>query len=786
MRRNLRNVPLLAVLLCALPLLTHCNCGNPEPDVGIRDGSTVTEPGDAGETADAGQTEDGGETDAGTGVTVVSVELSPSAPMIAQGTLLPMSATAVLSDGTVRDVTEGAEWSSSAPAIATVSNSAGTRGHVQGVSAGTAEITATVGGVSGVATVTVSTAALSSIEVSPSTATLAAGTQQPFAAVGTFSDGTTQDLTEQATWSSSASAVLTVSDAAGSKGLAQAVAAGSATVSAQVLGQTGTAAVTVTPATLSTLAISPATASIPDGTTQQFTATGTFSDGTSQDLTEQVTWTSSDTAVATISDVTGSKGFATAGGVGTATITASFGSTTATADLTVTAATLQSIAITPSMATLPVGAQQQFVATGTYSDSTTKDITTQVVWSSSNAAVVTVSNTQGSQGLATAKAAGTANVSATLSNVTAAAAVTVTSATLTTIAVTPVNPTIPDGSTQQFAATGTYSDMSTADLTQQVTWSSSNTAVATISNATGSKGLASAQSVGQTTITATFGTTSGGTTLSVSPATVASITVTPANASIAVGTKQQYTATANLSDGTTQDVTQFANWASSDTGVATISNALGSKGEATAVAAGTTTISATYNGVTGSTGLTVVNATLVSIAVTPANPKLPVNFQLQFTATGTYSNGSTQDLTTQVTWASSNTGVASISNAFGSEGRASAISAGTTDISATMGSVSGQTTLTVTNATLTSISVTPNPLTLQSGQSQQMTATGTFSDGSMVNVTRQATWSSSAPTVLSVSNAPGSKGMAFGVRSGSATVSATLNAVTGTAAATVN
>src|SRR6266702_2833682 len=83
--------------------------------------------------------------------------------------------------------------------------------------------------------------------------------------------------------------------------------------------------------------------------------------------------------------------------------------------------------------------------------------------------------------------------------------------------------------------------------------------------------------------------------------------------------------------------------------------------------------------------LTAKNATLVSIGVTPANPNLPQGLTRQFTATGTYSDIRTQDLTTQVAWSSSAAGVATISNAGGSQGLATSVAAGTTTITATLG-----------------------------------------------------------------------------------------------------
>lgn len=98
----------------------------------------------------------------------------------------------------------------------------------------------------------------------------------------------------------------------------------------------------------------------------------------------------------------------------------------------------------------------------------------------------------------------------------------------------------------------------------------------------------------------------------------------------------------------------------------------------------------------GSTPITLQGPVLQSIAVTPANSSISYGSTEQFTATGTYSDGSTQNVTTQATWASSQTAVATISNASGTQGLATSVAAGPTTISATVGPVSGSTSLLVT------------------------------------------------------------------------------------------
>src|SRR5262249_1776422 len=106
-------------------------------------------------------------------------------------------------------------------------------------------------------------------------------------------------------------------------------------------------------------------------------------------------------------------------------------------------------------------------------------------------------------------------------------------------------------------------------------------------------------------------------------------------------------------------------------------------------------------------------ATLTSIAVTPANGTLTVGATQPYTATGTYSDSSTQNLTSQVTWASSNTAAATID----STGLATAVAAGSTTISATLGAVSGSTglSITVNSSTTTIWPSNPTPAIVDGG-----------------------------------------------------------------------
>ncbi|HKD84895.1 MAG TPA: Ig-like domain-containing protein [Terriglobales bacterium] len=176
---------------------------------------------------------------------------------------------------------------------------------------------------------------------------------------------------------------------------------------------------------------------------------------------------------------------------------------------------------------------------------------------------------------------------------------------------------------------------------------------------------------------------------------------------------------------------------------------------------------------------------ITSLSLSPTSGWItPTNTQ-QFTATAIFGNNTSGDVTDKVTWLSSNTNVATIDNS----GLVTAVALGTSTITAksTNSSATATAPLTVSNKTIMSITVNPNPATMSvSGTNgvtqQQFTASATFSDGSVGNVTTSAGWTSSASSVVSIN----SSGVAVAVSTGSATISASLGGTAGTANVTVN
>jgi uncharacterized protein YjdB len=608
-----------------------------------------------------------------------------------------------------------------------------------------------------------STPTVSSIQVSPSSIAIGIGANQQFTATAHLSDGTTKDMTSSVQWSSSDSSIASITAA----GMAAGAASGSVTITAQAGSIQSTASLTVTSAAanLTSIVVSPTAASISINTSQQFTATGNYSDGSSADLTNIVTWNSSSTATATIN----ANGLVNAIAAGSTNISASLGGISQSTTLTVTAPTVVSIAVTPVGLTLGIGINQQFVATATYSDGSSSDLSSGVTWTSSSTSVASVV----SSGLVTTVGAGQTTITATYGSFTDNSLVTVVAAHLTSITVTPATQTIAAGTEQQFSSVGNFDDGSTQLLTS-VNWSSSASSVANIT----SSGLAAGVGAGTATITATSGAVSGTASLTVSSATLVSIMVTPANSSMAVGTTKQFAATGTFSDSSTQDVSASVLWTSASAAVATIN----AQGLATSVATGTTTVTAAFGSTSGSTTLTVSTAHLVSITINPTNPRIAKGTSIKFTASGNFSDGSVATNVAGVSWKSSKPSIASIR----STGIAHGKKGGTVTISATASGITGTTSLTVGTGTLVSLAITPSAPTASAGSTQQFAATGTFSDGSMQDITLNSHWSSSSASIATIANAPSVAGLANCIATGTTTIGANSGGTTGSALLTVH
>jgi uncharacterized protein YjdB len=419
-----------------------------------------------------------------TAAALTAVAVTTNTTSLPLGQKAQMHAIGSFTDASQRDLTTSAQWASSNPKVVAVDNSGLATASLQG----SATISATMQSLSGSSALSVTSAALTAVTVTTNTTSLPLGQKAQMHAIGSFTDSSQQDLSSSAQWASSNPKVVAVDNL----GLATASLQGSATISATVQSLSGSSALSVTSATLTAVAVTTNTTSLPLGQKAQMHAIGSFTDSSQQDLSSSALWTSSNPKVVAVNN----SGLATAGTLGSVTISATVQSLSGSSSLSVTSAALTAIAVTADTSSLPLGQKTQMHAIGSFTDGSQQDLNSSALWTSSNPKVVAVNNS----GLATAGSLGSANVSAAVQSLSASSALSVTSAALVSLSVSPSSSVILLGRTQQLLVTGMYSDGSTADLTANATWDSSDPQTATVD----SHGGVFAFDVGNAQVTASY------------------------------------------------------------------------------------------------------------------------------------------------------------------------------------------------------------------------------------------------------------------------------------------
>src|SRR5256885_15635021 len=301
------------------------------------------------------------------------------------------------------------------------------------------------------------------------------------------------------------------------------------------------------------------------------------------------------------------------------------------------------------------------------------------------------------------------------------------------VVVSPASVTLLPSQSQQFTAFGrTATDDSVAVAPA---WSASGGAIS-------SSGLYTAGSTpGRYQVTATLagGSVVGSALVTVTTVPVASVAVSPATLSLTAGQTGRLTATPKDSAGNALSG-RTVSWISGDAGVARVSAA----GVVTAVAAGSTTVTATSEGKSGSATITVTTVPVASVSVTPPSATLAAGQTVQLSATPRDSNGNAL-AGRPVAWASGDAGVARVSAA----GVVTALAAGSATVTATSEGKSGSATITVTTVPVASVSVTPPSATLAPGQTVQLSATPRDANGNAL-AGRPVAWTSGDTTVATV------------------------------------
>jgi Bacterial Ig-like domain (group 2) len=562
---------------------------------------------------------------------VLAIHIGPKTRYVNPGGSSTFTATADLVGGGTENYSQKVIWTSNNPGVALAANAPGDRSRIAAVSPGIATISATdpVSGVTSTSTADDAIfnvpGALLSIALSPKALALGIGDGRSLVATGNYEGGVTRNITQQLTYQSNDPSVVTVANAEGNRSRVESAAPGTASISAvdAVTGVSsadsdGDALVTVLGA-LESITLSPPTKTKPANQFQNYIAIGHYAGGGTQNITQEVDYFSSDQSVAVAPNTPGNKGRVDTVAPGTATISASHPSGITTtaggndATLTVSAATttLLSISLAPTSGTRSVGEFQSFTTTGHYEGGGTANITQQVTYVSSDPSVVSAPNTPGSKSRVEMLAPGTATISAIYtdpndpqievsSTDSGDDANFVVLGDLERLTLGPTQVTRAANQQITFTATGYFGGGITKNLTQRVTYTSSDPAVAAAPNPTGNKSKVDTLSPGTATISAIDPVTGVSTTATGDDVTLTvigaleRISLGPASASRSPGGFQRYTATGHFGGGITQNLTQDVIYSSSDPSVADAPNDEGDRSRVDAIAPGTTTISAMH------------------------------------------------------------------------------------------------------------------------------------------------------------------------------------------------
>lgn len=698
-----------------------------------------------------------------------------SAPdlVVPVGGKVAMRAYGIFADHSTQELTDQVAWESSQPAtMAQDQQSLGT-GMLAALAIGSTQVRAKLQAVtSEPLPMHITGAQLQKLELVVAQKVLPVWQQARVRAIGVYSDGTHRDVSHEVNWEAPSPEHGRIVVRPGDGTFVRAEGTGEAPIQGRLGSISAATQVQVTAGWLSSLLLPAEERSLPLGARQSLSATGVFSDGTHADVSHSVQWQVSDRKVVALCGA--SPGHFQAAGEGQTAVQARWGGHEARTSVRVENAQPISLEITPAQLLLGVNTAQQLSATAIYTNRQVVGVGADVLWRSSDPAVASVESGGILPGFLVARGPGNATITATLAGMTTQISIVVTDATLLSLAVAPDIQQLPAGTQLSLKASGKFSDGRTQDLTDSVLWVSSADNLVSVSNEQASKGRCLGRGLGVAVVTAKLGTQISAASLTVTDAAITGLQLTQVSPVLAKGTQQSYIATATYSDGTMRDVTTDTQWSVSDPTLAAIENAPQMAGVLLALREGSVLVRAAFAGKNAETTLTITTAALQSVAISTPTSSVPVGTTVQLTATATFSDGSTADVTSQAIWSVGVMDLASISNGAGSRGLLTGLKQGSATVVAVFQGNIAYLNLYVTEPTVLVLNITPDGHSMAPRTTHLYRALALYSNGLSRDVTEQAAWTTSDSSVAIVSDALGSKGLLTALVMGTAEVSADL------------
>jgi len=622
-------------------------------------------------------------------------------------------------------------------------------------------------------------ATLQSITVTPEDIGLRAGFWRSYTATARYDDGSTANVTQTATWTVSAVGVAIVTNQPGLKGLVTAVAPGITRVTAAVtVGLTtirGSTPVTVTDGDLLSIITKPTTKNLEVGQQSQFKATALFVDESTDDVTNEVVWSSTDPSVASVSNVTATKGLVTAHKVGTVTIFALDESSGVKNSDGATNVRAQVSHLSFDPPEIMIGRDIEFPLRvyANRVDGSRSQITEDVEFSVVPGGVIRI-GTGEDAGIVTPLGNGAVTISAfdpkrLLSTSTGGNDATLeVRGRLRELHVESNPMRIVVGEEKNARAIGILSSGErTSDLRRLAQWSVTDATIATVGNTVSDAGEVFGKKNGVTTVRAVYGSFQSPETSNLQVlGQLQSVALEAGDGKIPLNEEVEFKARGTYEGGVELNISDSCTWSVVNGNIASVDNVDveidgDGKGMVKGKALGQTTVKIVCDGKQATAPIRVIG-TLVGLRVDPVSDDDDALEEKQFRAWGQYSDApdSEKDLTKFVTWTSSNPAVATVDNEL-DPGTVIALGTGATTIKAQFGAFSATGQLTV-GAGLVSLEVVPGAKTLRGSDYVKLKANGRNADGEVVVVTKRVVWSSSNEQFGRVSNREGEQGLAFG------------------------
>ena len=509
--------------------------------------------------------------------TAISINVYPKTAIITAGSNEAFSAMASDVYQNTWEVSSSAKW--------TIDSSAGglwTNNNYASTNAGNWIVTASLNGLSDTASLTVNHGSALKNTITPSSSSLTAGSTQTYSALASDSTGNSWAVSDSTTWS--------IDSGAGGFWLGNSYtssAAGTWTITGTYSGQSTTTLLTVNHGSATSITIGPDSASVLAGSPETFTATASDSCGNTWDVTDSTAWS-----------IDAGAGGSWSGNVyaselsGTWNVTGTFDGISESVFLTVNHASESSIIINPYNAYVAAGTNEIYTVTAFDSFGNTWDDTSSASWSITTGATGSWAGNNYSPAQA-----GTWTITATVANLIATTPIIVNHGLASTIRVSPKPQTITSGSSQTFSATALDSYGNSWDVTGSTVWSIDSSACGSWMN-----NIYTSDKAGNWLITGSLTGLSDSASLTVNHGSLVSIQLSPANASISIGSSQVYNAIASDANGNKWDITNLINWnINSGAGGNWVSNSYNSAN------VGNWTVTATSAGTSGTAQLAVYN-----------------------------------------------------------------------------------------------------------------------------------------------------------------------------------